>query len=257
MELYQGVKISIGPPIADGFYYDFEFPDGVAISEADFPAIEERMREHVKAAERFERQDVSPAQARERFLAESQDYKVELIDDLVTAPRERRRRARWRLSRCTPTAPSPTSAAAPTPPTTTSVGAFKLQSVAGAYWRGDSDPDDAHAHLRHGLLHQGRTRASTSSGSSRRKARDHRKLGRELGLFTFSEVSPGPPSGCRPGRRVQRARRALAQDGRRARLQRGQDPADLRRRAVEDLGALGQVPGEHVHVPRSRTGRWA
>ena len=53
-----GVKISIGPPIEDGFYYDFEFPDGTAISEADFPAIEERMRAHVKAAEAFERDDV-------------------------------------------------------------------------------------------------------------------------------------------------------------------------------------------------------
>ncbi len=48
MELYEGVKISIGPPIEDGFYYDFEFPDGTTISEADFPRIEERMRAHVK-----------------------------------------------------------------------------------------------------------------------------------------------------------------------------------------------------------------
>ena len=62
MELYEGVKISIGPPIADGFYYDFEFPDGTTISEADFPKIEERMRAHVKAAEVFEREDVPVAQ---------------------------------------------------------------------------------------------------------------------------------------------------------------------------------------------------
>src|ERR1700758_4367547 len=85
LELYDGVKISIGPPITDGFYYDFEFPDGVSVSEADFPAIEERMREHVKAAEPFVRADVPVAQARERFLAEQQDYKVELIDDLLAA----------------------------------------------------------------------------------------------------------------------------------------------------------------------------
>ena len=50
LELYEGVKISIGPPIENGFYYDFEFPDGVSVSEEDFPRIEERMREHVKAA---------------------------------------------------------------------------------------------------------------------------------------------------------------------------------------------------------------
>src|ERR1700736_2417348 len=54
MELYEGVKISIGPPIADGFYYDFEFPEGTVVSEADFPGIEERMRAHIKAAEPFE-----------------------------------------------------------------------------------------------------------------------------------------------------------------------------------------------------------
>src|ERR1700724_1977146 len=59
MELYPGVKISIGPPIEDGFYYDFEFPDGTVVSDADFERIEQRMREHIKAAERFERTDVS------------------------------------------------------------------------------------------------------------------------------------------------------------------------------------------------------
>ena len=70
----------------DGFYYDFDFPAGVSISAEDFPAIEERMRAHVQAAEPFERQDVPVAQARERFVSERQDYKVELIDDLVRMP---------------------------------------------------------------------------------------------------------------------------------------------------------------------------
>src|SRR5271154_2476704 len=83
MELWPGVKISIGPAIENGFYYDFEFPEGTAISEADFPEIEAKMRTHVKAAESFERADVTPAQARERFVGEGQDYKVELIEDLV------------------------------------------------------------------------------------------------------------------------------------------------------------------------------
>src|SRR5262249_61421140 len=83
MELYPGVKISIGPPIENGFYYDFEFPEGVTISDADFERIEAKMREHVNADERFVREDVPVAQARERFAAEHQDYKVELIDDLV------------------------------------------------------------------------------------------------------------------------------------------------------------------------------
>src|SRR5882724_7007378 len=83
MELYPGVKISIGPPIADGFYYDFEFPDGISLSEDDLPRIEERMREHVKADESFTRQDVTVGEALERFARENQPYKVELIEDLV------------------------------------------------------------------------------------------------------------------------------------------------------------------------------
>src|SRR5688572_32699156 len=76
LDLYPGTRISIGPPIEDGFYYDFEFPDGVSVSEHDLPALEEKMREHVKAKEEFTREDVTIAQARERFVAEGQPYKV-------------------------------------------------------------------------------------------------------------------------------------------------------------------------------------
>src|SRR5215212_7533899 len=80
LDLYPGTKISIGPPIEDGFYYDFDFPDGVTVSDHDLPALEERMREHVKARERFTREDVSAGAAIERFLAEDQPYKNELTD---------------------------------------------------------------------------------------------------------------------------------------------------------------------------------
>jgi threonyl-tRNA synthetase len=187
MELYGGVKISIGPPIADGFYYDFEFPDGTAVSEADFPGIEERMRAHIKAAEPFERQDVPVAEARERFEREGQDYKVELIDDLV-----RDADASHPLSTVSlyTNGPFTDLCRGPHAPSTKSVGAFKLQSVAGAYWRGDSD----------------RTMLTRIYGTAffskadlgkhlerieQAKARDHRKLGRELDLFMFSELSPG------------------------------------------------------------------
>src|SRR5919205_1749041 len=78
LELYPGTKVSIGPPIADGFYYDFEFPDAVSVSEHDFEAIEARMREHVKADEPFVRTDVTTGEALDRFVREGQDYKVEL-----------------------------------------------------------------------------------------------------------------------------------------------------------------------------------
>ena len=70
LDLYPGTKISIGPPIEDGFYYDFEFPEGVTVSDADFERLEAKMREHVKAGEPFEREDVSPQAALERFRAE-------------------------------------------------------------------------------------------------------------------------------------------------------------------------------------------
>src|SRR3954449_3871496 len=63
MELYPGVKISIGPPIDDGFYYDFEFPEGTTVSEDDFARIEDRMREHIAADESFERSELPAAEA--------------------------------------------------------------------------------------------------------------------------------------------------------------------------------------------------
>jgi threonyl-tRNA synthetase len=190
MELYEGVKISIGPPIEDGFYYDFEFPEGTTLSEADFPRIEERMRAHVKAAEPFEREDVPVAQARERFLAERQDYKVELIDDLVTAAEQSLHREPLQTVSLYTNGPFTDLCRGPHAPSTKTVGAFKLQSLAGAYWRGDSTRTMltriyGTAFFAKAELEQHLERIEQA------KARDHRKLGRELGLFAFSEVSPG------------------------------------------------------------------
>jgi threonyl-tRNA synthetase len=187
MELYDGVKISIGPPIADGFYYDFEFPPGTTISEADFPAIEERMREHIKAAESFEREDVTVTQARERFLSEGQDYKVELIDDLVAAASPQTPLETVSLYT---NGPFTDLCRGPHAPSTATVGAFRLNSVAGAYWRGDSSRTMltriyGTAFFSKAELEEHLERLEQA------RARDHRKLGRELGLFTFSDVSPG------------------------------------------------------------------
>jgi threonyl-tRNA synthetase len=185
MELYPGVKISIGPPIENGFYYDFEFPEGISPSEADFAAIEARMREHIAADEPFVREDVPASVALDRFLREAQDYKVELIEDLVEhdgVPT---------VSLYT-NGPFTDLCRGPHSPSTKRIKAFKLQSVAGAYWRGDANRKmltriygtaffsnkDLEEHLR--LLEEAR-------------ARDHRRLGRELGLFMFSELSPGSP----------------------------------------------------------------
>jgi threonyl-tRNA synthetase len=190
LELYEGVKISIGPPIEDGFYYDFEFPAGTTVSEADFPQIEERMREHIKAAEEFRREDVPVADARARFVAEGQDYKVELIDDLVTAAAEGGEPLRT-VSLYT-NGPFTDLCRGPHAPSTASVGAFSLRSVAGAYWRGDS----ARTMLTRIYGTAFFTRADLEEHLERleaARARDHRKLGRELGLFMFSELSPGGP----------------------------------------------------------------
>src|SRR3954449_6948428 len=183
LELYPGVKISIGPPIADGFYYDFEFPDGVTLSEADLPAIEERMRAHVKADESFTRQDVPVGEALERFAREDQPYKVELIEDLVRAQGVETV-SLYSNNGFTDLCRGPHA------PSTKRIRAFRLQSLAGAYWRGDANrtqltriygtaflsKEDLEAHLERLEL---------------ARARDHRKLGRELGLFAFSDISPG------------------------------------------------------------------
>jgi threonyl-tRNA synthetase len=185
MELYPGVKISIGPPIDDGFYYDFEFPEGVKVSDEDFEQIEARMREHIKADEQFERRDVSVEEALERFRSEGQDYKVELIEDLV------RDQGVEGVSLYR-NGPFTDLCRGPHGPGTKRIKAFKLTSLAGAYWRGNSDnqmltriygtaflsKDDLEEHLRR--LEEAR-------------ARDHRKLGRELDLFMFSDLSPGAP----------------------------------------------------------------
>jgi threonyl-tRNA synthetase len=181
LELYPGTQVTIGPPIEDGFYYDFDFPEGVKISDADFERIEQKMREHIKADEPFERTDVSAEQAIERFKNEGQSYKVELIEDLGEPTVSLYRNGAF-TDLCR----------GPHGPSTKRIKAFKLMSTAGAYWRGDSNKpmltriygtaffskDDLDAYLER--LEQAR-------------ARDHRKLGKELGLFMFSELAPGLP----------------------------------------------------------------
>jgi threonyl-tRNA synthetase len=187
MELYPGVKISIGPPIQDGFYYDFDFPDGVTVSDADFDRIEQKMREHVKADEHFKREDVTVGEALERFVREEQPYKVELIEDLVRnapadAPVER-------VSLYT-NGPFTDLCRGPHGPGTKRIRAFKLQSVAGAYWRGDASRTMLTRIYGTAFFSRDDLAAYLERLEEARK-RDHRKLGRELQLFQFSTVAPG------------------------------------------------------------------
>jgi threonyl-tRNA synthetase len=185
MELFPGTKISIGPPIENGFYYDFEFPDGVKVTDEDLARIEERMREHIAADEPFERTDVAPEEAQRRFAAEDQDYKVELIRDLVSGEGVQT----VSLYR---NGPFTDLCRGPHAPSTGRIKAFKLLSLAGAYWRGDErnrmltriygtaflSQKDLEHHLE--MLEQAR-------------ARDHRRLGPQLRLFLLREESPGMP----------------------------------------------------------------
>ncbi len=184
MELYPDVKIATGPPVEDGFYYDFEFPEDVKVSDGDLEQIEARMREHVEADEPFERSDVTVEEALERFR-EDQDYKVELIEDLV-------RDEGVETVSLYRNGPFTDLCRGPHGPSTQRIDAFKLTSVAGAYWRGRADrqmltriygtaflsKDDLDTYL--DRLEEAR-------------ARDHRKLGRELELFMMSDLSPGAP----------------------------------------------------------------
>jgi threonyl-tRNA synthetase len=183
LELYPGTKISIGPPIGDGFYYDFEFPEGVTVSEHDLEALEAKMREHIQADEPFTREDIPVAQARERFTAEHQDYKVELIDDLVR-DQDVETVSLYTNNGFTDLCRGPHT------PSTKRVKAFKLLSVAGAYWRGDADRQML-TRIYGTAFHSKEDLEQHLQRLEEARARDHRKLGRELELFTFSDVSPG------------------------------------------------------------------
>jgi len=189
MELYPGVKISIGPPIENGFYYDFEFAEGATVSEADLVRIEQKMRQHINADERFVREDVGVESALERFRAEGQDYKVELIEDLVANadPDD----PLTTVSLYT-NGPFTDLCRGPHGPGTKRIKAVKLQSVAGAYWRGDANRQQL-TRIYGTAFFSKEELAEFLERLEQARARDHRKLGKELGLFMFSELSPGSP----------------------------------------------------------------
>jgi threonyl-tRNA synthetase len=183
LELYPGTKVSIGPPIENGFYYDFEFPEGVHLSEVDLEPIEQRMAEHIKADERFVREDVSVGDALERFVKEGQDYKVELIEDLI------RDQGVETVSLYT-NGDFTDLCRGPHAPSTKRIGAFKLQSVAGAYWRGDA-ANTMLTRVYGTAFFSNKELEEHLERLERVKANDHRKLGPQLGMFTFSAVAPG------------------------------------------------------------------
>jgi threonyl-tRNA synthetase len=185
VELWPGTKVSIGPPIADGFYYDFEFPDGERPSEADLERIEEAMRRHVEADEAFERTDVPVAEAIAHFRDAGEDYKVELIEDLV-------RDQGVETVSLYRNGPFLDLCRGPHAPSTGRIKAFKLNSIAGAYWRGDESRQML-TRIYGTAFHSNTDLEAHLERLERAREDDHRRLGPELGLFMLREESPGMP----------------------------------------------------------------
>ena len=176
--LYPGVKIAIGPPIENGFYYDFEFPEPV--SEADLERIEDEMRRELADGRSWVRQEISRAEAHQRFLEENEPYKVELVDtaegdislytqgdftDLCRGPH---------LQDSKP------------------IKAIKLTGLAGAYWRGDERNKQLTRIYGTAFYSQADLDAYLERLEEARR-RDHRRIGPQLDLFHMDEFSPGSP----------------------------------------------------------------
>jgi threonyl-tRNA synthetase len=184
-ELFPGTKVTIGPPIESGFYYDFEFPPDTRITEEDLPRIEEAMRSHIAADEQFSRRDVPVAEAIELFRGQDQGFKVELIEDLV-------RDEDVETVSLYRNGPFEDLCRGPHSPSTGRIKAAKLNSVAGAYWRGDENRERltriyGTAFFSKADLEQHLARIEEA------KARDHRRLGPQLGLFMLRDEAPGMP----------------------------------------------------------------
>lgn len=181
-ELYPGIKFGIGPAIENGFYYDVDPGEGVQIKESDLPAIEEKMRELVSRKETLVRKHISKQEALDYWNKKGDQYKVELITDLEDGTITTYTQGGF-TDLCR----------GPHLPDTSSIKAIKLLTVAGAYWRGDvkrpqltriygiTFPKKKMLDEYLALLEQA-------------KERDHRKIGKELELFAFSQnVGAGLP----------------------------------------------------------------
>jgi threonyl-tRNA synthetase len=176
--LYPGVKIAIGPPIENGFYYDFEFPE--PISEGDLEGIEAELQKEISEGREWNREEISREEARRRFEAEGEPYKVELVDtadgdislytqgdftDLCRGPH---------LQNSKP------------------IKAFKLTGLAGAYWRGDEHNRQL-TRIYGTAFYDQADLDKYMERLEQARERDHRRLGTQLDLFHLSDHSPGSP----------------------------------------------------------------
>jgi threonyl-tRNA synthetase len=176
--LHPGVKIAIGPPIENGFYYDFLFPE--PITEADLAAIEAEVERELKEGREWTRVEVSRAEARERFRAEQEPFKVELVDS-----------AEGDISLYTQ-GDFTDLCRGPHLQSSKPIKAFKLTHLAGAYWRGDSTQPQLTRIYGTAFYTQADLDAYLQQLEEARR-RDHRRLGVELDLFHLDDISPGSP----------------------------------------------------------------
>ena len=176
--LYPGVKVAIGPAIENGFYYDFEFPE--PIGEEDLPRIEEEIRRELEEGREWTREEVTAEEARKRFEAEGESYKVELV-----------RTAEGPISFYTQ-GDFTDLCRGPHLQNSKPIKAIKLTSLAGAYWRGDEKNTQLTRIYGTAFYSQADLDAYLERLEEARR-RDHRKLGQQLDLFHLAENSPGSP----------------------------------------------------------------
>src|SRR5262249_26686745 len=176
MRLYPGVQLAFGPALENGFYYDIDSP--TPIREDDFPRIEEEMKKIVKEAEPFERFERPTAEARALVSDLGQGYKVEHIDDeLKQYPSLSFYRQGEFIDLCR----------GPHIPHAGRIGAFKLVSIAGAYWKNDASRKQLQRLYGTAFFNQKDLDAYLKQLEEAKK-RDHRVLGKQLGLFTISPL---------------------------------------------------------------------
>lgn len=177
-ELFPGVKVTIGPSIENGFYYDFDYKR--PFKEEDLPVIEEKMNEIIKQDMAFAREEIKSSEAIELFKSQKEDYKVELIEDLGESVVSLYTQGNF-TDLCR----------GPHVPSTGIIKAFKLIKVAGAYWRGDENRQMLSRIYGIAFAEKKSLRAHIQKLEEAKK-RDHVKLGRQLDLFnTYEEIGAG------------------------------------------------------------------
>lgn len=178
---YPGIKLAIGPPVKNGFYYDIDFMD-YTISETDLPKIEQKVKELAKEKSTFVRQDISKAEAIAYFQKKGDEYKLELLDGLEDGTITFYTQGNF-TDLCR----------GPHIPNTGFIKAIKLTAIAGAYWRGDETRKQL-TRIYGITFPKASELDEYLEKLEMAKARDHRKLGKELDLFTFSQrVGQGLP----------------------------------------------------------------